>query len=432
MALSLKVVPGYQFGETERVTQTKLNQLGRPTIELQGTLASSAIAPGSITSDKLSPALITGLTAADPEKIDLLMFHDVSANGLRQTTIDKILALSTPNLTTITAVALTDFAWIIQGGNNKQATIADTLREAINGQTALPTTPEIDSAADQLLLFDASAAAGTNRNRKVAVGVTVKTVTNTLIADAPAFSGTLDRANDELLLRDASLTAGAQHVRVKLQDLLAQAGGIKGWAKINTNLSRTFVDCTWVKDPDLITTATPHNLAAGDFIWFNDTYNQAPQVAAFTAYYVFPLNATTLQLYSTKAAALAQTAAQRIDIPVDTAAKKYTRWATNPIVANSNISAIVTTRSTPGDIGYYRIFFELPLVTSNYAIQLTGSYYNGDHDQQGLTCSVNVAGSNASPSATSNPTAGLFDLVVRNISGNDPAAPDILSVTVFQ
>jgi hypothetical protein len=432
MPLSLRVIPGYQFGDDERLTQVKLNQLGRPTIELQGALASSAIAPGSITSDKLSPALITGLSDGDPDKGDLVMFHDFFSNGLRKTTIDKILALSTPSLTQITTVALTDMAWIIQAGNNYKATISDTLRDAINGQTELLTPDEIDKANDTLLLWDASAPAGSDRNRKAKVGVTVKTVTNTLIADAPAFNGTLDRGNDELLLRDASLTAGTQQVRVKLQDLLAQAGGIKAWARINANLSRTFVDCTWVATQDILTTATPHNLAAGDFIWFNDTYNQAPQVAAFTAYYVFPINSTTFQLYSTRAAALAQSPAQRIDIPVDTSAKKYTRWSTNPIVAGSNISAVITTRSTPGDIGYYRVFFELPLLSSLYAIQITASYYEGDHDQQGLGASVNIAGSNASPSATSNPTSALFDLLVRNISGNDPAAPDILSVTVFQ
>jgi hypothetical protein len=377
MPLSLRVIPGYQFGENERLTQTKLNQLGRPTIELQGSIASSAIAPGSITSDKLSPALITGLSDADPQKKDLMMFHSVDVNGLRKATIDKILALGTQTLTTISAVALTDFAWIIQAGKNSQATIADTLREAINGQSELVNVADIDPANDMLWLFDASAASGTNRNRKGKLGTAVKTITNTLIADAPSFSGTLDRTNDEVLVRDASLTAGAQHVRVKLQDLLAQVGGIKAWARINATLDSLFVDGTWVKDQDIITTATPHNLQAGDFIWFNNTYSQAPQVAAYTAYYVFPLNSTVIQLYSTRAGALAQNAAVRIDIPVDTSAKKFTRWPSNPILGGSNISAFIRNTSAANDHGRYRVFFENPILDNLYSVQLTGS------DEQG-------------------------------------------------
>jgi hypothetical protein len=241
MALTLKVIPGYQFSENERLTQTKLNQLGRPTIDLQGAISSAAIGPGTITSDKLSPALITGLTPSPeptPESRDLVMIHDVSENGLRNVTIGQILALGTPALQTITDVTLDDFAWIIRGAGadkNKQANLRDTLREAINGQSELLAVADLDRTADMLFVYDASAAAGTNKNRKVKIQTAVRTVTNTLIPDATVLSGAVDPALDELLLLDASSTAGDQQRRVKVQELVKQlsVSAIKAWVNFD-------------------------------------------------------------------------------------------------------------------------------------------------------------------------------------------------------
>jgi hypothetical protein len=372
MALSVSVIPGYQFSEAEKITQTKLNQLGRPTIALEGTINAALIPPGSITSDKLAPGLISGLSEADPAKGDWMMFEDISEGGLRRATIGDILALSTPSLPLITEVGFGDTAWIIQGGDNKQATIGDLLRQSINGQTPITTAAGVDKVADMLLLWDATAPAGSNPNRKVSVVNAVTPITSTLIEDAPALVGTIDRLNDEVLLRDASQPAGSQQVRAKLIDLLAQVGGIKAWARINANLTSSAVTGAWNSGNDLISTPAAHNLAPGDFIWFNTSNAQAP-VTAFTAYYVFPVSTTVFQLYTTRDAALAQNAAMRVHIPVDNATKQFIRWATNPILASANISAFIRTTSNANDPGRYKVYFDTPLVDSLYAVQLTGS-----------------------------------------------------------
>jgi hypothetical protein len=437
MAFSLRVIPGYQFTENEKLTQTKLNQLGRPTIELQGSISSAAIAPGSITADKLSPVLISDLTPGDPIKDDLMMYQDLDL-GLRSTTIGKILALGSPTLTQINAVTLADYAWVIQGGKDYKATIADTLREAINQQTPLDTVGAIDKTKDMLLLFDASAPDNSNKNRKATLATAVATATNTLIADATGFQlgGTLDRFNDEILMNDASLAVGSQQVRVKLNDVLIQAGGIKAWANING--AATYAQLAtnlWDTTSDVIGCATPHLLNAGDVIWFV-TVQPGTGVAAFTPYFVNPLG-TGLQfkIYTTKAGAIAADATKVVDLIGSGAGMSFLKWVNNPIRAGNNIAAVLrtgdNTTNPSSNAGQYRIYFETPMATANYAVQLTGSAYSGDQDQQALIAFVNVAGTNSNPDVTQNPSTTSFDVATgRGI--NEYHNPDYLMVTVFQ
>jgi len=434
MALSLRVIPGYQFSENEKLTQTKLNQLGRPTIELEGTISAALIPPGSITSDKLSPGLISGLTRATPDGLDLMMFEDISSGGLRSATINEILALSTPHLDAISDVKFGDFAWIIQAaGPNKKATIENTLREGISGQTEITTAGGIDEGNDMLMLWDATALAGSNPNRKAKVGNVVASFTNILIAKSNP--GTeIDINNDEVLVRDVSLTAPNQQVRLKVKDLVAQAGGMKAWANINGAETSTSVATNfWDADANVIGTALPLGLETGEFIWFVPT-QAAAGVTAWTPYYVSMLggSSTQFRLFKTKAAALTGDTAQLVDITSSTPGRAFFYWANNPIRGSSNISAIIRTRgTTSGDHGDFRIFFETPMLTENYAVQVTGSYYDDEADLQSQVCSINVGGADPDPPATLSPSPGSFDVCCRSLVGNNRNDPQYLMIAVF-
>jgi len=57
MAITFDVQPGYQFSASERVTYSKLNLLGTPGISLAGTVDSSEITDGAVTTQKLSDSI---------------------------------------------------------------------------------------------------------------------------------------------------------------------------------------------------------------------------------------------------------------------------------------------------------------------------------------------------------------------------------------
>ena len=394
MALSLRVIPGYQFGETERIDQVKLNQLGRPTIELQGSIASSAIPPGSITADKLDPNLIAHLPGpTNAERKDLIMFQDATDGLLHNTTVGQIVDLGISTLTPIAAVdLLADHAWIIQKGVNCSAAVVDVLRQAINQQTALSNPTDIDPLADSLLIYDASAPVGANQNRKASVNTAVWSVTNKLIADSALFSGTLDPANDELLLRDFNATAGAQQFRIKLKDVIAQVGGIKAWANFDGTVQLDVIRNTFNAANSTIITLefdAPNGrkatgLKPGDWIWFHQG-NAGAGVVADTPYYIYPADATTIELYRTQAGALARTQADRVTLTQNAENFLFYMWRKSggaPLVRGSaNIASVIRTPNSQGeDDGRYRLFFTNQPLNANYAIFVTAS---SDHEGGG-------------------------------------------------
>ena len=57
MAITFSVQPGYQFTDSERVTYSKLNLLGNPGIVLAGTVDSSEIQDGAVTTQKLASSI---------------------------------------------------------------------------------------------------------------------------------------------------------------------------------------------------------------------------------------------------------------------------------------------------------------------------------------------------------------------------------------
>lgn len=57
MAITFDVQPGYQFSASERVTYSKLNLLGTPGLTLNGTVDSSEITDGAVTTQKLASSI---------------------------------------------------------------------------------------------------------------------------------------------------------------------------------------------------------------------------------------------------------------------------------------------------------------------------------------------------------------------------------------
>jgi len=435
MALTIKVVPGYQFYEGEKIDTNKLNQLGRPTLDLLGSISSAIIAAGSITGDKLSPSLISKLPPK-PNPLsgnDLLMIEDVSVTALKSVTITQILTAGIRDLPITPAVKYGDFVFIIQDGINKQATVGNVLREAIIGQeTTLASAGAMDPAGDMLLVWDANAVAGSNPNRKALIGNVVASFTNTLIAKSVPFSGAVDRVNDEILMKDASLTAPDQQVRISLGKLLEQAGGTKAWANVHASeVVETIVAATWNDVNNVITTALAHQFRAGEALWF-PTDVAGSGVDPWTPYYVRLLQGTTIEfrLFKTRAGAENDEIAQLVDLGPCPVPRNFLRWKAEPIRAGFNIASIITT-GAPGTRGYFRVTFETPMASANYVVQLTGSRYKDEGENRtGPVCAINAAGADSNPSNTKDPLPETFDVICRSTNNNE-ATPDFLMIAVF-
>jgi hypothetical protein len=439
MPLTIEVIPGYQFAEGEKLDQTKLNQLGRPTLYLQGAISSAVVAPGSITSDKLSPTLISTLTPQLPVAADLVMFEQ-AGTGLRRATVNQLLSVAIPLLPTIQEVHYGDDVFVIQKGENKQATVIDTVREIIFGQDEITSAGGIDKFQDMLMLWDYNSTEGTNKNRKARIGNVVASYTNSMIASANPFNpsaGPIDPELDEVLMKDNSLAPPDQQVRIKIKDLLAQNVGIKAWANIQAVGAPLLVVTTgWDVDQDVISTGTDNGLSTGDFIWFRAADSGAG-VTAGIPYYVGVLTPRSFQLYKNKPGAMAADPLQRVDLNAPATGRAFLMWSNPPFRGEFNIAAIIRTIDPSGSSnplnqtpGYFRIYFETPLPTANYAVQVTGSYFNSDK-QKALACGINVSGTGAVPPTTLAPTAGSFDVVSKQSHNDDPADPNYLMVTVF-
>jgi hypothetical protein len=133
------------------------------------------------------------------------------------------------------------------------------------------------------------------------------------------------------------------------------------------------------------------------------------------------------------------TANNRVDLLPSASPRAFYQWATNPIRYAINVSAVIRTggNSDPDkDKGRYRLFFETPLASAQYVVQLTGSLYTGQHDRQAALVGVNVADTpgppapDAPPQQKQNPSINSFD-VICGISNIETANPDYLFATVF-
>jgi len=82
MAITFNVQPGYQFSASERVTYSKLNLLGTPGITLAGTVDSSEITDGAITTQKLASGIDINSKISD---------HNLALTKLAQGTQGQIL-----------------------------------------------------------------------------------------------------------------------------------------------------------------------------------------------------------------------------------------------------------------------------------------------------------------------------------------------------
>jgi len=434
MPLTLRVIPGYQFFEGERLDTNKLNQLGRPTIELLGSITSAIIAPGTITGDKLAPNLISSLPEKPtPTGADLLMIEDIDTTSLKRITISDITTMGLRDLPIISDVKFADYSIVLRE-DGKRASVGDFLREAIIGQTLLDAASKIDAPNDMVWLWDANAVAGTNPNRRATVSHFVSSFTNTLIATTtPMPAGdTLDPISDEVLLRDASRTSPDQQVRVPLGKLLTQVAGTKAFANISASTKIEEVSITYWDETNSVIGTAPADIVTGDWIWFRSS-DSGSGVLPWIPYYVRLLDGQTTQfrLFNTRAAALANDTTQLVTLTPSSIGRIFLHWDATPFRSAFNITAIITTTRPSDKPGYFRVFFETAMATANYVVQLTGSRYKDDDSgTSGTVCSINVAGAQANPTDTINPTATTFDVVCRSAQ-NHESTPDYLMITVF-
>lgn len=70
MALTLKLTPGYQFAPNELQTADKLNALGQPVVDLDGTVGSIALADNSVSTAKLQDGVLSADAAGRAKMAD--------------------------------------------------------------------------------------------------------------------------------------------------------------------------------------------------------------------------------------------------------------------------------------------------------------------------------------------------------------------------
>jgi len=329
-------------------------------VDLEGSLGSAVIGAGSITSDKLATTVITGLTDGIPVATDTLMFHSASAGAPRECTIQQVLDLGFGAFTAASTPVLTDFVFGIVSGSNRKVTIADALREAINGQTALAGAASIDKASDYVLVYDASATAGTNKNRKVLVNDLVQAVTNTIIADAAVASAIAD--SDQILVNQSGTQKRATITQLKA----AFAGMAKAWAHSTGDLTPTVFAGATCTAPNLVA-ITAHGLSNDDVVWARAT---TLGISAYTPYYASVVDANTVRLATSKANRAAGTF-----ITVTNGIHNYlTKWPSNPLLANYNVDGVIPGSAT---VGHLLVDFTADMANANYAPQASGFYSSG-------------------------------------------------------
>jgi hypothetical protein len=81
MALTIQQTPGYVFTDGEVVTTAKLNELGNPTLDLEGSVSTLAIADGSVTTPKLADGVLSADSAGRGKMADGFLSADATGRG---------------------------------------------------------------------------------------------------------------------------------------------------------------------------------------------------------------------------------------------------------------------------------------------------------------------------------------------------------------
>ena len=81
MAVTATVTPGKVFGDSDVITKETLNQLGQPTITIDGSVGSLALADGSVTGPKIAGDAGIALTQLEPIARGKIVVGNASADG---------------------------------------------------------------------------------------------------------------------------------------------------------------------------------------------------------------------------------------------------------------------------------------------------------------------------------------------------------------
>lgn len=81
MALTIKLTPGYTFTDNEVVTAAKLNLAANPTIDLEGSVSTLAIADGSVTTPKLVDGVLSADATGRAKMADGFLSADATGRG---------------------------------------------------------------------------------------------------------------------------------------------------------------------------------------------------------------------------------------------------------------------------------------------------------------------------------------------------------------
>jgi hypothetical protein len=233
---------------------------------------------------------------------------------------------------------------------------------------------------------------------------------------------------DEILLRDAS--TGTQ-VKAKVRSLYGS--GIAAWGRFDGSIDAERILNTWnLSTDEIITTVPVTRFVAGDPVWFE---RSNADVSQYVAYYLRPVDSTHFQLYRTKAGAIAQDQAQRVDLTLNLPstgdfARPLMAWKSNPIIGGANFSAVIRSIEW-SDRGFYRIFFTTPMASANYGILATaGRPSSGGRDGFITLIDMRPADTDDEIETSQVPAPGSFGIQTKD--GAETEDSPIVCFTVLQ
>lgn len=357
MALTVTIVWGGSWAESQPWTPDLFNGiLAGTVIDLEGSLSEAQKPSGGIDSTWLGATVFSGLTVRTPDGVDLVPFHDVASGLPGVCTITNLLALGLGAVDAVGSVAATDESLVRVGGVAKRLAIREMAKAA--AQYIIP-----DTAAGTTWTLAHTLVTHNGTDPKSG---TLAEVTSPIISGQSSLaSADLDPAADELLIHDASAAGTNKHKRITASALLGAANTIKAWGLLRPGTTVTDIGLGAVNTTtNVITTSAAHGLSVGNVVWLPTTVGD---LNANTPYYVQEVIASDQITLSDSPGG----AVKDLSLTFSGSHALY-KWATNPLTAGSGIASIIRISQQA-----WRIYLSTAQADTSYAVFITGSLTSG-------------------------------------------------------
>jgi len=379
MSLAINVTWGGEWAVGQRLTPTLLNGIFQNAqFQISGTIATASMPPGGIDYTWIGATFITGLTAATPAAMDLLLIWDISASAHKKVTVSDVLALGFAGLSTVSSVAATDYGIVEVAAAQKKVTIRELGKAAYANQVADTAAASAGALATTDYLIGSKG--GTQGK------ATVEQVLGGVVSDRTALaSASLDLDADYVLVQDTSAGV-AKKVLPR-----AFAGGVSAFVQFDGRSGTGALNSISGQNltgpaSDAVTITPTHGVTTGQVrqCWWTGTIPliTTPQMVVDTAYWFRALSATSMAFYTNNTDANADT--NRITLASDNGSSGWVIyfWVTDPTTNSGGtigVNGVVTLNPTDGlgVCGKYRIFLKSAASLTHPCVTANAKYYAG-------------------------------------------------------